>query len=88
MPQIIAFIERIEALGFAYAAGADAERRSVYFDVAAFRKAGHRYGKLEPWKVGSAELASEGESNFATREKRSDQVRITSRRPGPPTHTC
>eukprot|EP00892_Ulva_mutabilis_P004454 jgi/Ulvmu1/2380/UM130_0013.1 len=73
MPQIIAFIERIEERGFAYAAGADESCRSVYFDVAAFRKAGHRYGKLEPWKVGSAALAAEGESNFGTREKRSDQ---------------
>lgn len=33
-----------------------------------------RYGKLEPWKVGSADLASEGESNFKTTEKRGAQV--------------
>lgn len=74
MPQIIAYIERIEDRGFAYAAGADSANRSVYFDVGAFTKAGHRYGKLEPWKVGTVELAAEGESNFGAREKRSDQV--------------
>lgn len=77
MPQIISFIEKLEDTGFAYAGGAggaNGEARSVYFDVSAFRNAGHVYGKLEPWKVGTAELASEGESNFAAREKRSDQV--------------
>lgn len=82
MPQIIAYIERLEGLGFAYAGGGGGDAgRSVYFDVAAFRKAGHRYGKLEPWKVGTAELASEGESDFGAREKRSDQVRYP-----PPLH--
>lgn len=28
-------------------------------------------GKLKPWAVGSASLASEGESNFETSEKKS-----------------
>jgi cysteinyl-tRNA synthetase len=44
---------------------------SVYFDTKAFRDAGHTYGKLNPWAVGSSELASESESNFETTEKRS-----------------
>jgi hypothetical protein len=35
------------------------------------RDAGHTYGKLNPWAVGSSELASESESNFETTEKRS-----------------
>lgn len=74
MPEVIAFVKKIEERGFAYAAGPDKDK-SVYFDVAAFRKAGHTYGKLKPWAVGSAELAAEGESNFTTREKRGDQVR-------------
>lgn len=39
------------------------------------RACGHTYGKLNPWAVGSAALAAEGESNFETSEKRSPQVR-------------
>ena len=39
------------------------------------RSCGHTYGKLNPWAVGSAALAAEGESNFETSEKRSPQVR-------------
>ncbi len=38
------------------------------------RACGHTYGKLNPWAVGSAALAAEGESNFETSEKRSPQV--------------
>ena len=34
------------------------------------RDAGHQYGKLNPWAVGSSELASESESNFVTTEKK------------------
>jgi cysteinyl-tRNA synthetase len=73
MREIVAFIGRIEDVGLAYAAG-EGDNKSVYFDVAAFRKAGHVYGKLEPWAVGSAELASESEGNFTTKEKKSEQV--------------
>ncbi|CAI6006481.1 unnamed protein product [Closterium sp. NIES-65] len=35
-----------------------------------YRESGHMYGKLCPWSVGSAELAAESESDFATSEKR------------------
>ena len=89
MPQIIAYVEAIVAAGFAYPsghppdpasrdeanahAGSNGRARSVYFDVAAFRRAGHTYGKLKPWAVGSAELACEGESDFGTAEKRGPQ---------------
>jgi cysteinyl-tRNA synthetase len=72
IPEIVEFIERIVGNGFAYVAGADG-RGSVYFDTVAFRAAGHTYGKLEPWKVGSADLAAEGEANFSTAEKRAPQ---------------
>jgi cysteinyl-tRNA synthetase len=50
MPQVVAYVEKIVAQGFAYAAG-QGDDKSVYFDVAAFRKAGHTYGKLKPWAV-------------------------------------
>jgi cysteinyl-tRNA synthetase len=72
MPEVIAFIERIIVQGFAYPAGAG-KNKSVYFDVEAFRKAGHTYGKLKPWAVGSAELAADGERDFGTTEKKGEQ---------------
>lgn len=34
------------------------------------RTAGHTYGKLNPWAVGSKALACEGEADFETQEKR------------------
>jgi cysteinyl-tRNA synthetase len=55
IPEIVAYVERIAANGMAYAAAG-----SVYFDTQAFRAAGHTYGKLNPWAVGSAALAGEG----------------------------
>lgn len=35
-----------------------------------YSDAGHTYGKLNPWAVGSAGLASESEANFESREKK------------------
>lgn len=76
IPEIVAFVRRIEERGFAYASGRGGDgAKSVYFDVAAFRRAGHTYGRLEPASVGSLELAAEGESDFGSRDKRSEQVR-------------
>ena len=37
-----------------------------------FRDAGHTYGKLQPWAVGSLGLASESESDFLTKEKKNN----------------
>ena len=34
------------------------------------RRAGHIYGKLAPWAVGSSILAAESEANFQTSAKR------------------
>ena len=51
LPEIIAYIERILTNGYCYEANG-----SVYFDTAAFAKAGLKYGKLDPSKVGDAEL--------------------------------
>ena len=69
VPEIVAFIAGIVGKGLAYDV-----QGSVYFDVRAFQSVGHVYGKLKPWAVGSAELASEGESDFGSRVKRSPQV--------------
>ncbi|CAI5464506.1 unnamed protein product [Closterium sp. Yama58-4] len=62
---IVNYVDTIIKNGFAYAANG-----SVYFDTKAFKESGHMYGKLCPWSVGSAELAAESESDFATSEKR------------------
>ncbi|GLI68942.1 hypothetical protein VaNZ11_013467 [Volvox africanus] len=68
MTEIIGYVQRILDNGMAYASNG-----SVYFDTQSFRVCGHTYGKLNPWAVGSAALAAEGESNFETSEKRSPQ---------------
>ncbi|KXZ56656.1 hypothetical protein GPECTOR_1g591 [Gonium pectorale] len=68
MPEIVAYVQRIVDNGMAYSSNG-----SVYFDTQNFRACGHTYGKLNPWSVGSAALAAEGESNFETSEKRSPQ---------------
>lgn len=68
VPEIIAYVQQIISNGMAYEANG-----SVYFDTNSFRACGHTYGKLNPWAVGSATLAAEGESNFETSEKRSPQ---------------
>lgn len=62
---IIEFIKKIVDKGLAYVAN-----NSVYFDTKAFMDAGHTYGKLNPWAVGSLGLASESESDFQTSEKK------------------
>uniref|UniRef100_A0A0D6QSM1 cysteine--tRNA ligase n=1 Tax=Araucaria cunninghamii TaxID=56994 RepID=A0A0D6QSM1_ARACU len=62
---IIAYVQKIIDQGFAYVA-----KGSVYFNTKSFQEAGHTYGKLNPWAVGSSELASESESNFDSGEKR------------------
>eukprot|EP00850_Spirogloea_muscicola_P009212 SM000051S17572 [mRNA] locus=s51:414570:421017:- [translate_table: standard] len=63
---IINYVAKIVERGLAYESN-----QSVYFDTLAFRNAGHVYGKLCPWAVGSAALASESEADFETTEKRS-----------------
>ncbi|KAG2499369.1 hypothetical protein HYH03_002944 [Edaphochlamys debaryana] len=68
IPEIIEYVQRIVNNGMAYESNG-----SVYFDTASFRSCGHTYGKLNPWAVGSATLAAEGESNFETSEKRNPQ---------------
>eukprot|EP00249_Psilotum_nudum_P022104 c28374_g1_i1 orf=1074-3446(-) len=62
---IIQYVQRILDNGFAYVSN-----NSVYFDTELFVDAGYTYGKLNPWAVGSAGLASESELNFQTKDKR------------------
>ncbi|KAI0564140.1 Cysteine--tRNA ligase [Gracilaria domingensis] len=59
IPEIIAYIQRIIANGFAYES-----HGSVYFDTTAFVDAGHDYGKLEPTSVGNEALIAEGEGTL------------------------
>lgn len=61
------YVQKIIDQGFAYVA-----KGSVYFNTRTFQEAGHIYGKLNPWAVGSSELASESESNFDSREKQNN----------------
>lgn len=65
MSEVVDYVVKIVDRGLAYEANG-----SVYFDTVAFREAGHRYGKLCPWAVGTAELAAESEANFTTSEKK------------------
>lgn len=60
VPQIVKFVEIIEDKGFAYATDEDGAR-SVYFDIAAFEKAGNKYARLEPWNRNDTKLLAEGE---------------------------
>ena len=59
VPEIVAFVEKIVANGFAYA-----DQGSVYFDTVAFGRAGYDYGKLVPESIGSAELMAESEGKL------------------------
>jgi cysteinyl-tRNA synthetase len=91
VPEIVAFIEKIMANGFAYASGG-----SVYFDTAAFRAApkgsrvAHTYGKLFPEAAGNSKLLDEGEgalsASAGARDKRdaSDFALWKASKPGEP----
>jgi cysteinyl-tRNA synthetase len=56
VPQIVKFVERVVKKGFAYEA-----EGSVYFDIAAFEKAGNAYAKLRPESRNDKTLQEEGE---------------------------
>ncbi|GMH38778.1 hypothetical protein BSKO_06662 [Bryopsis sp. KO-2023] len=81
MDEIVEYVKGIVDGGFAYESNG-----SVYFDNQEFRRSGHTYGKLNPWAVGSATLAAEGEANFETSEKRhpSDFALWKASKPGEP----
>lgn len=61
VPEIIAYIEKIIANGYAYESNG-----SVYFDVSKFNDGEkHKYAKLEPTSVNDKELLKEGEGVLA-----------------------
>lgn len=60
VPQIVAFVEQIIAKGFAYEANG-----SVYFDIAAFEKAGNNYARLRPESKNDKTLQEEGEGSLS-----------------------
>lgn len=60
VPQIVAFVEQIINKGFAYEANG-----SVYFDIAAFEKAGNTYARLRPESKNDKALQEEGEGSLS-----------------------
>lgn len=59
VPQIVTFVEQIVNKGFAYEA-----EGSVYFDIAAFEKAGNPYARLRPENKNDESLQEEGEGSL------------------------
>jgi len=62
VPEIITFIEKIIANGYAYESNS-----SVYFDTIKFHRA-HAYAKLEPDRMGDLAALSEGEGSLTATE--------------------
>ncbi|KAJ6438255.1 cysteinyl-tRNA synthetase [Purpureocillium lavendulum] len=60
VPQIVSFVERVVQKGFAYEA-----EGSVYFDIAAFEKAGNTYARLRPDSRNDKALQEEGEGSLS-----------------------
>lgn len=60
VPQIVAFVEQVIQKGFAYEANG-----SVYFDIAAFEKAGNTYARLRPESKNDKALQEEGEGSLS-----------------------
>ncbi|OTB18873.1 hypothetical protein K445DRAFT_54461 [Daldinia sp. EC12] len=60
VPQIAKFVEKIVEKGFAYEA-----EGSVYFDIAAFEKAGNTYARLRPDSRNDKALQEEGEGSLS-----------------------
>jgi cysteinyl-tRNA synthetase len=79
IPEIVEYIEKIVTNGLAYESSG-----SVYFDTQAFIAAGHTYGKLNPWAVGSA-LAAEPNEPGADKRHPCDFALWKAAKPGEPT---
>jgi cysteinyl-tRNA synthetase len=61
MPQIAKFVQQIVDNGCAYEA-----EGSVYFDIAAFQKAGNTYARLRPESGNDKALRGDGEASLST----------------------
>ena len=59
VPQIVSFVKQIVDKGFAYES-----EGSVYFDIAAFEKAGNPYARLRPDSRNDKSLQEEGEGSL------------------------
>lgn len=59
VPQIARFVEKVVEKGFAYEA-----EGSVYFDIAAFERAGNTYARLRPESRNDKALQEEGEGSL------------------------
>lgn len=83
VPQIVSFVETIIQKGFAYEANG-----SVYFDIAAFEKAGNTYARLRPESKNDKALQEEGEGSLskdASGKKRSGDFALWKKsKPGEP----
>ena len=60
VPQIVSFVKQIADKGFAYES-----EGSVYFDIAAFEKAGNPYARLRPDSRNDKSLQEEGEGSLS-----------------------
>ncbi|KAK6354541.1 hypothetical protein TWF696_003684 [Orbilia brochopaga] len=83
VPENVAFVKKIVDKGFAYPT-ADG---SVYFDVHAYRSAGHHYAKLKPWDASSTSLLEDGEGALTTqsgKKNSGDFALWKSSKPGEP----
>ncbi|CCH58369.1 hypothetical protein TBLA_0A05760 [Henningerozyma blattae CBS 6284] len=71
VPEIITFVEKIIANGYAY----PSDDGSVYFDTVKFDASqNHDYAKCQPWNKGQLDLINDAEgslTNFATGSKKS-----------------
>lgn len=72
IPEIIEFIQKLIKNDYAYESN-----NSVYFNINNFLKAGHQYAKLDPTKVGSAEISQEldgvlGSENVSDKKNKND----------------
>ncbi|KAF3919080.1 hypothetical protein ABW21_db0204248 [Orbilia brochopaga] len=83
VPENVAFVKQIVDKGFAYATSDG----SVYFDVHAYRSAGHHYAKLKPWDASSTSLLEDGEGALTTqsgKKNSGDFALWKSSKPGEP----
>lgn len=81
IPEVIEMINTIIKNGYAYASNG-----SVYFDVPAFQKSHHEYGKLVPENVGNTKETDESEEATSSSEKhnQSDFALWKASKPGEP----